>query len=53
MQFCFVAFVPKYLNFATFSDDLLINRAVIAQSVKLWATDWTIGVLGLDSRRGL
>jgi hypothetical protein len=26
---------------------------VIAQSVHLWATGWTIGVLGFDSRRGL
>jgi hypothetical protein len=28
-------------------------RAVIAQSVYRWATGWTIGVLGCDSRRGL
>jgi hypothetical protein len=27
--------------------------AVIAQSVYHWATGWTIGVLGFDSRRGL
>jgi hypothetical protein len=27
--------------------------AVIAQSVLHWATGWTIGVLGFDSRRGL
>jgi hypothetical protein len=27
--------------------------AVIAQSVQRWATGWTIGVLGFDSRRGL
>jgi hypothetical protein len=27
--------------------------AVIAQSVLRWATGWTIGVLGFDSRRGL
>jgi hypothetical protein len=26
---------------------------VIAQSVQRWATGWTIGVLGIDSRRGL
>jgi hypothetical protein len=26
---------------------------VIAQSVQRWATDWTIRVLGFDSRRGL
>jgi hypothetical protein len=26
---------------------------VIARSVKHWATGWTIGVLGFDSRRGL
>jgi hypothetical protein len=26
---------------------------VIAQSVHRWATGWTIGVLGFDSRRGL
>jgi hypothetical protein len=29
------------------------KRAVIAQSVWRWATGWTIGVLGFDSRRGL
>jgi hypothetical protein len=29
------------------------KRAVIAQSVQRWVTDWTIGVLGFDSRRGL
>jgi hypothetical protein len=28
-------------------------RAVIAHSVKRWATGWTIGVLGFDSRVGL
>jgi hypothetical protein len=28
-------------------------RAVIAQSVQRWATVWTIGVLGFDSRREL
>jgi hypothetical protein len=28
-------------------------RAMIAQSVQRWATSWTIGVLGFDSRRGL
>jgi hypothetical protein len=28
-------------------------RAVIAQSVYRWATGWTIGVLGFNSRRGL
>jgi hypothetical protein len=28
-------------------------RVVIAQPVLLWATGWTIGVLGFDSRRGL
>jgi hypothetical protein len=28
-------------------------RAAIAQSVWRWATDWTVGVLGFDSRRGL
>jgi hypothetical protein len=27
-----------------------MRRAVIAQSVWRWATDWTIGVLGFDSR---
>jgi hypothetical protein len=26
---------------------------VVAQSVERWATGWTIGVLGFDSRRGL
>jgi hypothetical protein len=26
-------------------------RAVIAQVVQRWATGWTIGVLGFDSRR--
>jgi hypothetical protein len=30
-----------------------LRRAVIAQSIQHWATDWTIGVLGFDSRRGL
>jgi hypothetical protein len=29
------------------------ERAVIAQSVQRWATGWTIGVLGFDSRLGL
>jgi hypothetical protein len=29
------------------------QRSVIAQSVKRWATGWTIGVLGLDSWLGL
>jgi hypothetical protein len=28
------------------------DSAVIAQSVQRWATGWTIGVLGFDSRRG-
>jgi hypothetical protein len=27
--------------------------AVVAQSVQSWATGWTIGVLGFDSRQGL
>jgi hypothetical protein len=27
-------------------------RAVIAQLVQRWATGWTIGVLGFDSRGG-
>jgi hypothetical protein len=30
-----------------------ITINVIAQSVWRWATRWTIGVLGFDSRRGL
>jgi hypothetical protein len=30
-----------------------ILRAVMAESVQRSATDWTIGVLGFDSRRGL
>jgi hypothetical protein len=30
-----------------------VPRAVIAQSVERWATGWTIGVLGFDSRWGL
>jgi hypothetical protein len=30
-----------------------VLRAVIAQSVQSWATGWTIGVLGFDSRLGL
>jgi hypothetical protein len=30
-----------------------VRRAVIAQSVLRWAMDWTIRVLGFDSRRGL
>jgi hypothetical protein len=29
------------------------GRAVTAQSVQHWATGWTIGVLGFDSRWGL
>jgi hypothetical protein len=32
---------------------LTLPRAVIAQSVKRWATGWTIGVLRFHSRRGL
>jgi hypothetical protein len=32
---------------------IITIRAVIAQSVWRWATGWTIGVLGFDSRRGL
>jgi hypothetical protein len=28
-------------------------RAMIAQSVLRWATGWTIGVLGFDSRQGM
>jgi hypothetical protein len=32
---------------------IIYIRAVIAQSVKRWATGWTIGVLGFDSRRRL
>jgi hypothetical protein len=32
---------------------IIIIRAVIAQSVYRWATGWTIGVLGFDSRRQL
>jgi hypothetical protein len=30
-----------------------LSRTVIAQSIQSWATSWTIGVLGFDSRRGL
>jgi hypothetical protein len=32
---------------------VVVVGAVIAQSVYRWATDWTIGVLRFDSRRGL
>jgi hypothetical protein len=32
---------------------LLESRAVIAQSVWRWATDWTIGIPGFNSWRGL
>jgi hypothetical protein len=32
---------------------IIIIIAVIAQSVQRRATDWTIGVLGFDFRRGL
>jgi hypothetical protein len=32
---------------------MFITTRVIAQSVQRWATGWTIGVLGFDSRRGL
>jgi hypothetical protein len=35
------------------SIDSIPKRAMIAQSVQRWATDWTIGVLGFDSRRRL
>jgi hypothetical protein len=30
-----------------------LNLSWIAQSVYLWVTGWTIGVLGFDSRRAL
>jgi hypothetical protein len=33
--------------------DSSYSRQEIAQSVWRWATGWTIGVLGFDSRRGL
>jgi hypothetical protein len=32
---------------------LVYDRVVVAQSVQRWATGWTIGVLGIDSRLGL
>jgi hypothetical protein len=32
---------------------IIIIRAMIAHSVYRWATGWTFGVLGFDSRRGL
>jgi hypothetical protein len=40
------------INFKIFNIFHLFG-AVIAQSVQRWATGWTIGVLGFDSRRGL
>jgi hypothetical protein len=45
-----------YYSRNNFSEICLFNfimRAMIAQSVKRWATGWTIGVLGFDSLRGL
>jgi hypothetical protein len=39
--------VPQYTDCSN------IDRAVIAQSVSHWATDWTIRVLGFDSQWGL
>jgi hypothetical protein len=36
-----------------FSSFYGIRRAVTTQSVEHWATGWTIGVLGFDSRLGL
>jgi hypothetical protein len=47
---CWVS-APTWIPLFTLCQDLL--RAVTAQSVQRWATDWKIGVLGLDSRRGL
>jgi hypothetical protein len=32
------------------SSSMFTTRAVIAQSVQLWAKGWLIGVLGFDSR---
>jgi hypothetical protein len=43
----------KNLVDAKFDAKLMYSIAVLAQSVQRWATDWTIGVLGFDSRCGL
>jgi hypothetical protein len=32
---------------------MLVITAVITQSAERWSRDWTIGVLGFDSRQGL
>jgi hypothetical protein len=47
------SFLYKHFCFYFSSFFILLLRAVIAQSVQCWATDWTIGVLGFDFRRGL
>jgi hypothetical protein len=41
------------IYFVDFIGCSFIARAVIAQSVLRWATGWTVGVLGFDSRREL
>jgi hypothetical protein len=41
--------IPNLLPF--FVSIIIIS--MIAQSIYCWATDWTVGVLGFDSRRGL
>jgi hypothetical protein len=50
--------VPNHTNSETVNSITHFNRipqtrAVTAQSVQRWATGWTIGVLGFDSRWGL
>jgi hypothetical protein len=41
-------------SYKLFRDNTISKmRALIAQSVQRWATGWTIGVLGFDSRRGM
>jgi hypothetical protein len=52
--FCGVSSMGKNLKGWSFpSPTSSRGRAVISQSVQRWATGWTIGVPGFDSRRGL
>jgi hypothetical protein len=46
-------FLLSISSFLVFSDFCSLLRAVMAQSVYRWTTDWTIGVLGFDFRWGL
>jgi hypothetical protein len=57
----YMRYVPQRLHFRQNTNFIysflklqhFLYRAVIAQLVYRWATGWTIGVLGFDSRRGL